>query len=144
MKKFGPILGLIALAGIVAGFTFAPASCTLTPQQRERLQTIAVPAAQLGLTYAQSQGLIEPGDKITLTQGVAIVVSDKTSEAKLFDLADLGLQHAMKSGLLQDGSVVTIGTADQVSIQAPEPPLPVPNGDSISGPENPILPPPPN
>ncbi len=130
MKKFGPILGLIALASIVLGFTFAPASCTLTPEQQRRLEAIAVPAASIGLTYAQSQGLIQPGDKITLTQGVAIVVSDKTSEAKLFELTELGLQHAVKTGLLQDGNVVTVQSSDQVSITSPP-----------AGPLNPLLPP---
>lgn len=132
MKKFGPILGLIALAGIVLGFTFAPSSCSsLTPEQQQRLQAIAVPAASIGLTYAQSQGLIQPGDKITLTQGVAIVVSDKTSEAKLFELTELGLQHAVRTGLLQDGNVVTVQSTDQVSIASPP-----------QAPLNPLLPPP--
>jgi len=142
MKKFGPILGLIALAGIVLGFTFAPSSCTLTPDQQRRLQAIAVPATSIGLAYAQNRGLIEPGDKITLTQGVAIVVSDKTSEAKLFELTELGLQHAVKTGLLANGDVVTVQSADQVTITSPEQPLLIPNGDSIAddGPLNPLLP----
>jgi hypothetical protein len=129
MKKFGPILGLIALMGIVLGFTFAPTSCSLTPDQQQRLQAIAVPATSIGLAYAQSRGLIEPGDKITLTQGVAIVVSDKTSEAKLFELTELGLQHAVKTGLLSNGDVVTVQTADQVTISSPP-----------TGPLNPLLP----
>ena len=131
MKKFGPILGLIALAGIVLGFTFAPTSCSLTPEQQKRLNSIAVPAASLGLAYAQSQGLIQPGDRITLTQGVAIVVSNKTSEAKLYEIAELGLQHDVKTGLLSNGDVVTVHPANQITITSP----------LEYGPANPLLPP---
>ena len=131
MKKFGPILGIIALAGIVLGFTFAPTSCSLTPEQQKRLQSIAVPAASLGLAYAQSQGYITPGDRITITQGVAVVVSDKTPEAKLFDLAELGLKEAMAKGLIENGNVITLTNDETASIAAPP-------GEPV----NPLLPPP--
>lgn len=130
VKKFGSILGLLALAALVAGFTLAPSSCSLTPEQQQRLQSIAVPATSLGLAYAQSQGLIEPGDRITITQGVAIVVSDKTTEAKLFDLTELGLKEALRKGLIQDGNVITLTNPNTASIAVP------------SGPANPLLPPP--
>jgi hypothetical protein len=129
MQKYGALLGLLALASFVLAFTLAPTSCSsLTPEQQQRLQTITVPATALGLAYAQSQGYISPGDRITLTQGVAIVVSDKTPEAKLFDLAELGLKDAMANGLLCPGDVVTVGT-DTADIT------------SDPGPVNPLLPP---
>lgn len=123
MKKFGPILGLVALMGIIIGFTFAPASCSLTPEQAKRLQTITVPVTAIGLNLAQSRGLIEPGDKITLTQGVAIVVSDKQPDAKIFELAMLGLEHAVSSGLLGNGDVITVKDDKSATILSPPGPL---------------------
>lgn len=133
MKRFGPYLGLLALVGIVTGYTLLPASCgSLTPEQQKRLQAITVPAASIGLTIAQQKGWIEPGDKVTLQRGVAIVTSPGDSETKIFELAELGLAHAMENGVLSDGDVLKIESAKEVSILSQE-----------SGPLNPLLPPPP-
>jgi hypothetical protein len=149
MKKFGPLLGLIALAGIVLGFTFAPSSCTMTPQQQQRLQAISVPAAGILSSVAVSKGWIEPGDKIIIQRGVAVVTSADSSEAKLFALAELGIAEALKNGLVDEGDVITLENTKTVSILAPstEGPLTIPFGDLIGGPEplpdgplNPLLP----
>jgi hypothetical protein len=149
MKKFGPILGLIALAGIVLGFTFAPSSCTMTPEQQKRLQAISVPAASILSTVAVSKGWIEPGDKITIQRGVAVVTSTDSTEAKLFALAELGITEALKNGLVEEGDVITLENTKTVSILAPstEGPLTIPFGDLIGGPDplpegplNPLLP----
>jgi hypothetical protein len=134
MKKFGPYLGLVALVGIIIGYTLLPTSCgSLTAEQQKRLQAITVPAASIGLTIAQQKGWIEPGDKVTLQRGIAIVTSPGDSETKIFELAELGLAHAMKDGVLSDGDVLKIENAKEVSILSQEGP---------SGPMNPLLPPP--
>ena len=137
MKKFGPLLGLIALAGIVLGFTFAPSSCTMTPQQQQRLQAISVPAAGILSSVAVSKGWIEPGDKIIIQRGVAVVTSADSCEAKLFALAELGIAEALKNGLVDEGDVITLENTKTVSILAPstEVPITIPFGDLIGGPE---------
>ena len=122
MKKFGPLLGILALAAILIGFTMTPSSCSsLTTEQQQRLQAISVPLASLGLAYAQSEGWIEPGDRITLTRGVAVVVSPSDTETKLFKLAEIGLDAALKRGLVNGGDVITVTSPSEVSIQSPSP-----------------------
>jgi hypothetical protein len=121
VKKFGTFLGLCAFIGIIIGYTFVPASCQISPEQMKRLQAITVPATQLGLAVAQSQGYITPGDRITITQGVAIVTSDKTPEAKLFELTELGLKEALNKGLITNGSVITLDTPEKATIAPPDP-----------------------
>lgn len=141
MKKFGPFLGILALMGIIAGFTFAPASCSLNPQQQQRLQAIAVPASSIFSTVAVSQGWIEPGDKVTVQRSVAIVTSPDSAEVKLFALTELGLNEALRKGLFNEGDTITVKTDDVVTLQkAPEePPLPLPFSDLIGGDEpNPV------
>lgn len=128
MKKFGTILGMLMLAALVVGYALLPASCQLSPEQARRLQSITVPATSLGLAVAQSQGYVTPGDRITITQGVAIVTSDKTTEAKLYELAELGLKSALERGLIKDGNVITLDTPEKATIAPPNvsaPPLPV-------------------
>ncbi len=129
MKKFGPLLGILILAVFVVGYALLPVSCQLSPEAQKRLQTITVPVTSLGLAYAQSQGYITPGDRITITQGVAIVTSDKTPEAKLFELTELGLKSAQESGLIKDGNVITLDSSEKATIAPPSEPL------------NPLLPP---
>jgi len=147
MKKFGPILGLVALAGVIAGFTFAPASCSLNPQQQQRLQAIAVPASSIFSAVAVRQGWIEPGDKVTVQRSVAIVTSPDSAEVKLFALAELGLDEALKKGLLDTGDVVTVDTPTQVSItsppqQAPGPAIPIITREPAKEPVLQLSPPP--
>ena len=154
MNKFGTSLGILALIGIVAGFTFAPSSCSsLTPDQQARLQAIAVPAAGIVSQVALHKGWIEPGDEITIQRGVAVVTSAGEPEAKLFALAELGIAEALKKGLVQEGDTITVKNADVVTILTPptEGPLPMPFGDLIGDPEptpdaplSPLLPPPAN
>jgi hypothetical protein len=152
MNKFGTSLGILALIGIVAGFTFAPSSCSsLTPDQQARLQAIAVPAAGILSEVAVRKGYIEPGDKITLQRGIAIVTSADDAETKLFNLAELGIQDALANGLVSEGDTITVKSEDVVTILTPptEGPLPIPFGDLIGDPEikpdgplSPLLPPP--
>lgn len=151
MNKFGTSLGILAMIGIVAGFTFAPSSCALKPDQQARLQAIAVPAAGILSEVAVRKGYIEPGDKITMQRGIAIVTSADDAETKLFNLAELGIQDALNKGLVSEGDTITVKSADVVTILPPsnEGPLPIPFGDLIGDPEitpdgplNPLLPPP--
>jgi hypothetical protein len=122
MKKFGPLLGIALLAATVLAFTMMPSSCSsLTTEQQQRLQAISVPLASLGLGYAQSEGWIEPGDRITLTRGVAVVTSPADAETKLFKLAELGLESALNRGLVNGGDVITVTSPSQASIQSPSP-----------------------
>lgn len=130
MKKFGPLLGILACAALIIGYALLPASCQLSPEQQKRLQSITVPVTSLGLAYAQSQGYVTPGDRITITQGVAIVTSDKTPEAKLFELTELGLKTALERGLIQNGNVITLDSPEKATIAPPE-----------TLPPNPLLPP---
>lgn len=139
MKKFGPFLGALVLLGIIAALTITPASCQLSPEQQRRLQAITVPATAIGLGYAQREGLIEQGDRITLTKGVAILVSDQDVEAKLFKLGELGLQQAMDRGLIQDGNVVEVTGPDTVTISVPEPAPELTSGKSPT--QSPLPPP---
>lgn len=151
MKKFGPVLGLIALAGIVIGYTLLPSCGSLTAEQQKRLRAIAVPAAGIVSTVAIQKGWIAPGDDIVIQRGVAVVTSEGNPETKLFALAELGIAEAVKKGIVAEGDVITLQSKDVVTILAPstEGPLPIPFGDLIGDPEpspdtplNPLLPPP--
>jgi hypothetical protein len=128
MKRFGPLIGIALCFAAVLSFAFLPASCQLTPEQAQRLQSISVPAASLGLTLAQSQGWIEPGDKITITRGVAVVTSRGDTQTKLFQLAELGMETALRRGLVNEGDVISLVTPSHASISAPPPPAPLPTG----------------
>lgn len=139
MNKFGTTLGLIALAGIVAGFTLAPSSCSsLTPEQQQRLQSIAVPAAGILSEIAVRKGYIEPGDKITIQRGVAVVTSADDPQAKIFSLVELGITDALNKGLVNEGDVITLKNKDVITIASPEPLPATPPGEL----GNQLLPPP--
>lgn len=127
MKKFGPFLGILVLVGIVAGLTFTPSSCSsLTPEQQQRLQSIAVPAAGILSHVAVQKGWIEPGDKITIQRGVAVVTSAQDPEAKLFALAELGITEALNKGLVSEGDVIMLKNEDVITITSPPEPAQAP------------------
>lgn len=120
MNKLGPILGLLAFFGlIVALATSSPSCSSLTPEQRQQIQALSVPAASILSRAAVSQGWVQPGDVITIQRGVAVVVSEDKKETKLFKLAELGLETALDRGLLNAGDTVTVETPSQVTITSP-------------------------
>lgn len=119
MKKFGPYLGILALSGLVLGFAFAPSSCTLTPEQRERLRVISVPLTRLGLKLAAAEGWIEPGDKLVIKDGVAVLLSEDGTTEKVFKLAELGLDLAIKDGVLVEGDVITVESDKMANVATP-------------------------
>lgn len=116
MNKFGPSLGIALCAIAIVAAAHLPSSCSLTPEQRQQLQAISVPASSILSKAAISQGWIQPGDEVTIQRGVAVVVSDDKTETKLFKLAELGLDHAIDSGLLDVTDKVTLETPTQVTI----------------------------
>lgn len=123
MKRFGPFIGLLLFAVIILGAAHLPSSCSsMTPAQQARLQAVAVPAASLGLHIAQSRGYIEPGDRVLIQRGVAVLTSGDDTEAKLFRLAELGIEHAMKQGVVKDGDLIELQDADVALISSEPPP----------------------
>lgn len=116
-SKFVPFVALLLMAGAVALGTLAPMSCTTT--QRETLKRVAVPLADLGLTYAVQRGYLEPGDSVAIANGLAVVVSEESGETKLMELARLGADQAVRKGVLQEGDRVLIQNAtDAILIPA--------------------------
>lgn len=116
MNKFGPSLGIALCAVAIVAAAHLPSSCSLTPEQRQQLQAISVPASKIISKAAISQGWIEPGDEVTIQRGLAVVVSDDKAETKIFKLAELGLDHAIDSGLLDLSDTVTLVTPTEVTI----------------------------
>lgn len=140
MKKFGASIGLLAFFGICTAFVLTPSSCSLTPEQQQRLQSISVPAAGIISKAAVAQGWVQPGDEITIQRGIAVVTSADDGETKLFKLAEIGLDHALSKGLVSDDDTVKVDTPTQVTITSPPqqapgpaiPPITIPLGDSIA------------
>lgn len=103
---------LFLAAAVVATGIFAP-SCALSPQQAERLERVAVPLAKIGLAYAVSHGHLEPGDSVAIVDGLAVVVSEKSGQAKIYELAQLGLERAVAKGDLKEGDRVLIESVSE-------------------------------
>ena len=118
MKKFGALFALLALACLTIGLMLTPSSCSLTPEQSQRLQALSVPATGILSAAAISQGWVQPGDVVTIQRGVAIVTSPGDGEAKLFQLAELGLDHTMRQGLVNPGDTIKLDTPATVTITA--------------------------
>lgn len=124
MNKLGTSLGLLAFFGICTAFVITPSSCSLTPEQSQRIQALSVPATGILSAAAISQGWVQPGDVVTIQRGVAIVTSAGDGETKLFQLAELGLDHTMRQGLVNPGDTIKLDTASTVTITtAPEVPV---------------------
>lgn len=141
MNKLGPTLGLLAFFAVCIALITAPSSCSLTPEQRQQIQAISVPAAGILSKAAVSQGWVQPGDAITIQRGVAVVVSEDKKETKLFKLAELGLETALQRGLLNVNDTVTVETPTQITITSPpQPTAPATAPPAPDGPVNPLLP----
>jgi len=119
VKKYGTLIGLAAFAAMLTFSMFIPSSCSLTPEQRQQLQAISVPAAGILSKAAVAQGWVAPGDEITIKRGVAVVMNNERTETKIFQLAELGLDHAIDRGLLTPADTVTVDTPTQLTITSP-------------------------
>lgn len=118
MNKFGTTLGIVVCA-IAIGVTTQLPSCSLTTEQRQKLQAISVPAAGIISKAAISQGWLQPGDEITMQRGVAVVFSPDDAETKIFKLAEIGIDRALEAGAVKPGDTITVDTPDQVTISTP-------------------------
>jgi hypothetical protein len=117
MKRFGIITGgLMAVAMLILFGTQLP-SCA-TPEQTARLLKLA----DIGLAIASHQGVINPGDRIVISDVFAVLTSDGTQDEKLIKLTDIGLDVAVEEGLLHEGDILIIREAEEVLVV---PPLPV-------------------
>lgn len=122
--------GILVAAILVAAHL--PASCTLTPAQRARVDAvlpIVLPLSQAALTYAESTGNLPPGSSVTISQGLAVIASDASPTEKVVQLKTLGLDAALREGVLQEGDraiVDAAGTALVLLLEAQEKPAPEP------------------
>lgn len=113
-----PHWAAMAVIGVLLCLTLVgPPSCALTPEQR----AVVVPLANIGLAVAESQGVIRPGDSVTLGKTVAIITSDERREDKLMQLTELGLQEAVDRGVLKEGTVLNVQPAGMVQVVPPDP-----------------------
>ncbi|GEP46416.1 hypothetical protein [Brevifollis gellanilyticus] len=119
LQLTGRSIGLIAIFILIIGYALLPASCTLTPEQQQRLQAISVPVTSLLSTAAVQRGWIQPGDKILIQRGVAVVTSAEDSETKLYRLAEIGLEQAQRQGTVTEGDVIELKNASQATITHP-------------------------
>ena len=88
---------------------------SLTLSQRAAIAQSIVPLSEIGLSLAQSRGVIQEGDKVLIGQGVALVMSDGPSTRdKVIKLSALGVQVAVERGALQEGDALLIREATAV------------------------------
>jgi hypothetical protein len=107
--------GKAALLLALGSSLFALPSCSLTPTQRAALAQSIVPLSELGLSLAQSRGVIQPGDRVLIGQGLALIIDDASSTRdKVVRLSALGVQAAVDRGALQEGDALLIQSATAI------------------------------
>lgn len=121
-RQFGALAAILICAAVILGSAYLPASCTLTPEQQQRIHAISVPATAILSKAAVSQGWIRPGDEIIIQRGVAVVTSPGDAETKIFQLAEIGLDHAIRQGILGTDDQVKVDSASEVTITTAPPP----------------------
>ena len=92
--------------------------------------------ADVGLVAAVAEGVLSPGDAVTIGKGVAEVTSADDGTTKTVKLAELGIKTAVDKGVVKQGDVVTIkeNTALITSAVSPVAPiLPPPAAVAASG-----------
>jgi hypothetical protein len=90
-------------------------ACSITPTQRATLAQSIVPLSELGLSLAQSRGVIQPGDRVLIGQGLALIIDDASSTRdKVVKLSALGVQAAVDRGALQEGDALLIQSATAI------------------------------
>lgn len=119
LQLTGKSISLIAIGVLILGYAMIPASCTLTQEQQQRLQAISVPVTSILSTAAVQRGWIQPGDKISIQRGVAIVTSAEDSETKLYRLAEIGLEHALRQGTVTEGDVIHLNSTREATLTHP-------------------------
>ena len=94
---------------------FAPSCSQLSVSQRAAIAQSIVPLSELGLSLAQSRGVIQEGDRVIIGRGVALIMEDGVSTRdKVVRLSALGVQAAVERGALQEGDALLIREATAI------------------------------
>lgn len=95
------------------------------------LGSTAMKLADAGLLYAAATNKIQPGDMLTIKDGLATIRSEGTWEEKTSSLVDLGIAHMVREGKLQEGDILLIEESQAIlkrpveSDPLPDPPAAV-------------------
>ena len=108
--------GKAALLLLLSVSSVCSVGCSsLTPTQRAALAQSIVPLSELGLSLAQSRGVIQAGDRVLIGQGLALIIDDASSTRdKVVKLSALGVQAAVDRGALQEGDALLIQSATAI------------------------------
>jgi len=123
LSKAGVQQRLAAIGGgkallffLLASLSANLCSCSqLSVSQRAAITQTIVPLSELGLSLAQSRGVIQEGDRVLIGQGLALIIDDGSSTRdKVVRLSALGVQAAVDRGALQEGDALLIGQATAI------------------------------
>jgi hypothetical protein len=128
------LLSVLLLIGLSVSTLCSVGCSQLSVSQRAALAQSIVPLSDLGLSLAQSRGVIQEGDKILIGQGVALIMDDAASTRdKVIKFSALGVQAAVERGVLKEGDALIIQRAtaiiqsaadSEVILEGPEPSAP--------------------
>lgn len=117
MKRILNIIMKHPKTAIAAAFAIAVlfVSC-LSPAGQEKFNKFVKAAAPLLVTasqFAELTGHAPPGSTVAIQDGMAVITSPGSTEAKVMSIKRLGLEQAMKEGLIKEGERVKVeATAD--------------------------------
>ena len=125
------IVGLCMLGLSSCGTMKKIGAALSTPQAKQ----VELALVDLGLHVAVGNGVLSPGDMVTIGNGVAVITSGDTTVSKVAKLADIGIDAAVAKNLVKPGDAILIKATTAVVTQAltPVAPLSTPAVATSSG-----------
>ena len=90
-----------------------------------KAKQVELALVDVGLHVALADGVITPGDAITIGNGVAVITSGASTVSKVVALGDLGLKAAVNKGLVKPGDALLIKDSTAVITAAITTPAPL-------------------
>ena len=132
-SKLPLLIACLALLTLPSCSTMKKIGAALSTPQAQKVELALL---DIGMHVALADGVITPGDLVTIGNGVAVITSGDTTISKTVKLAKLGLDTAEAKGVVKPGDTLLIKESTAILTQAitpVEPITPPPAAATASG-----------
>ena len=116
------LIACLALLTLPSCVTMKKIGAALSTPQAKQVELALV---DVGMHIALADGVITPGDVVTIGNGEAVVTSGDTTISKVVKLSKLGLDTAVSKGLVKPGDAVLVKESTAVITRALTPVVPI-------------------
>ena len=120
--RFPILIACLCMLGLSSCSTMKKIGAALSTPQAKQVELALV---DVGMHVALADGVITPGDVVTIGNGVAVVTSGSSTISKVMALSDLGLKAAVNKGLVKPGDAMLIKDSTTLITQALTPVSPI-------------------